>query len=155
VLEKAITLKLPDGTPYTGRVNSAASTGETITDLNGTTLPCSDTGYDSEGLVALKDGTFWVSDEYGPLITHFDRTGRQIGRFSPYDGSPPAELKNRVPNKGMEGLTITPDGQTLVGIMHAKVSSATGQPDDGEFLAIDMTKLPAATSTATVTISVR
>jgi hypothetical protein len=31
VLEKAITLKLPDGMPYTGHVNSSASTGETIT----------------------------------------------------------------------------------------------------------------------------
>jgi hypothetical protein len=125
VLEKAITLKLPDGTPYTGHVNSTASTGETITDLNGTVIPADATGYDSEGLVALRDGTFWVSDEYGPLITHFDAHGRQLGRFSPYDGSLPAELKNRVPNKGMEGLTVTPDGRTLVGIMQ----SALQQPD--------------------------
>jgi hypothetical protein len=125
VLEKAITLRLPDGTPYTGHVNNVANTGETITDLNGKVLPADATGYDSEGLVALRDGTFWVSDEYGPLITHFDRNGRQIGRFSPYDGSLPAELKNRVPNKGMEGLTVTPDGQTLVGIMQ----SALQQPD--------------------------
>jgi hypothetical protein len=125
VLEKKITLKLPDGTPYTGHVNTSANTGETITDLDGKTIPADPTGYDSEGLVAQKDGTFWVSDEYGPLITHFDRNGRQIGRFSPFDGSLPAELANRVPNKGMEGLTITPDGQTLVGIMQ----SALQQPD--------------------------
>ena len=39
--------------------------------------------------------------------------------------------------------------------LHAKVSPTTGKQDDGEFLAVDMTKLPAATSTATVTISVR
>ena len=82
-------------------------------------------GYDSEGLVALADGTFWVSDEYGPFITHFDRDGRQIGRLSPFDGTLPAELANRVPNKGMEGLTITPDGTTLVGMMQ----SALQQPD--------------------------
>jgi hypothetical protein len=125
VLEKTIALRLPDGTPYTGHVNNVANTGETITDLNGRALPADATGYDSEGLVALRDGTFWVSDEYGPRITHFDRSGRQIGRSSPYDGSLPAELKNRVPNKGMEGLTVTPDGQTLVGIMQ----SALQQPD--------------------------
>lgn len=93
------------------------STGETITDLDGKTLPCSDTGYDPEGLVALSDGTFWVSDEYGPLITHFDRHGKQIGRLSPFDRSLPRELANRMPNKGMEGLTVTPDGHTLVGVM--------------------------------------
>jgi hypothetical protein len=73
----------------------------------------------------MPDGTFWVSDEYGPFITHFDRNGRQIGRLSPFDGSLPAELAYRVPNKGMEGLTITPDGSTLVGMMQ----SALQQPD--------------------------
>jgi hypothetical protein len=125
VLEKTVTLKLPDGTPYTGHVNSQATTGETITDLNGNPIPADPTGYDPEGLVALRDGTFWVSDEYGPFITHFDPHGRQIGRLSPFDGSLPAELANRAPNKGMEGLAVTPDRQTLVGIMQ----SALQQPD--------------------------
>ncbi|WP_375485292.1 esterase-like activity of phytase family protein [uncultured Jatrophihabitans sp.] len=124
-LLRRIPLHAADGTAYNGQVNCAASTGETITDLDGKVLPCTDTGYDPEGLVALPDGTFWVSDEYGPFITHFDRTGRQIGRLSPFDHSLPRELANRVPNKGMEGLTITPDGHTLVGIMQ----SALQQPD--------------------------
>ena len=119
VLERTIPLRAFDGTPYNGRVNVAASTGETITDLNGAVLPASPYGYDSEGLVAVADGTFWVSDEYGPFVTHFDRTGRQIGRLSPFDGSLPYELSFRVPNKGMEGLTITPDGRTLVGMMQS------------------------------------
>lgn len=122
-----ITLKAADGTSYNGQVNTEANTGETITDLNGNTLPTSPNGYDSEGLVALADGTFWVSDEYGPFVTHFDATGKQTARLSPYDGSLPAELKFRVPNRGMEGLTITPDGSTLVGIMQ----SALQQPDYG------------------------
>jgi hypothetical protein len=125
VLERSIPLRAADGTPYSGRVNTQATTGETIVDLNGSVLPADKTGYDSEGLVALPDGTFWVSDEYGPFITHFDGRGRAIGRLSPFDGSLPAELANRVPNKGMEGLTVTPDGGTLVGIMQ----SALQQPD--------------------------
>lgn len=37
--------------------------------------------------------------------------------------------------------------------LHAKLLP-NGQQDDGEFLAIDTTRLPAATSTATVTIRV-
>jgi len=124
VLEKTITLRLPDGTPYTGHVNIQANTGETITDLNGTPIPADPTGYDPEGLVAMRDGTFWVSDEYGPLITHFDARGGQIGRLSPFDGSLPAELRNRVPNKGMEGLTVTPDGRTLVGVMQSALQQS-------------------------------
>ena len=51
--------------------------------------------------------------------------GRQLGRLSPFDHSLPRELANRVPNKGMEGLTITPNGRMLVGIMQ----SALQQPD--------------------------
>ncbi|ADP78915.1 esterase-like activity of phytase family protein [Pseudofrankia inefficax] len=122
-LLRSIPLRAGDGTPYNGQVNCEANTGETVTDLNGTALPCSATGYDSEGLVALPDGTFWVSDEYGPYITHFDRNGKQIGRISPFDGSLPSELKFRVPNKGMEGLTITPDGSTLVGVMQSALQT--------------------------------
>ncbi|HEX3589468.1 MAG TPA: esterase-like activity of phytase family protein, partial [Pseudonocardiaceae bacterium] len=123
--ERVIPLRAADGTPFSGRVNTQAPTGETIEDLNGNVLPADPNGYDSEGLVALPDGTFWVSDEYGPFITHFDRNGRQLQRLSPFNGALPAELANRVPNKGMEGLTITPDHSTLVGIMQ----SALQQPD--------------------------
>ena len=121
-LVKKITLADKDGKPYNGLVNTLADTGETITKLDGSVLPKSPNGYDSEGLVALKDGTFWVSDEYGPFITHFKANGRAIGRLSPYDSTLPAELKLRTPNKGMEGLTITPDGKTLVGIMQSALT---------------------------------
>jgi Esterase-like activity of phytase len=56
----------------------------------------------------------------------------------------PAELANRVPNKGMEGLTITPDGSTLVGIMQ----SALQQPD--------LTQKPAnVTTLRIVTVNLR
>ncbi|MGX7678098.1 esterase-like activity of phytase family protein [Jatrophihabitans sp. DSM 45814] len=135
-LEKTIPLRAGDGTPFNGLVNTQANTGETIENLAGVVQAPSPYGYDSEGLVALPDGSFWVSDEYGPFITHFDKNGRQIGRLSPFDASLPAELANRVPNKGMEGLTITPDGKTLVGMMQ----SALQQPD-----------LPASVKPANVT----
>jgi hypothetical protein len=136
-LVKRITLRAKDGTPYDGQVDPQASTGETITDLAGKVLPASKYGYDSEGLVALKDGTFWVSDEYGPFITHFDRRGRAIARLSPYDGTLPRELALRTPNRGMEGLTITPDGKTLVGIMQ----SALTQADAGKPKSVAVTRI--------------
>jgi hypothetical protein len=123
ILEKKIPLRAADGTPFNGLVNTEANTGEEIHDLSGAVLPASPYGYDSEGLVAMKDGSFWVSDEYGPFITHFSRTGRQVSRISPFDGSLPAELEFRVPNKGMEGLTITPDGSTLVGMMQSALQT--------------------------------
>lgn len=125
-LLKRIPLQAADGTPYNGQTSLAGSTGETIVDLNGKKLPASPYGYDPEGIVALRDGSFWVSDEYGPFITHFSRDGRQLERLSPFDGSLPVELSEREPNKGMEGLTITPDGRTLVGMMQAGLNAPDG-----------------------------
>ena len=118
-LNRVIELKGTDGKPLNGQVSPEADTGEEIQDLSGKVLPKSDHGYDSEGLVAMPDGSFWVSDEYGPYVTHFDAQGRQLQRLSPFNGSLPGELKMRDPNKGMEGLTITPDGKTLVGAMQS------------------------------------
>jgi hypothetical protein len=125
-LVERIPLRDSSGNPFSGRVNSEAPTGEKVTNLNGTVLAHDPNGYDPEGLVALSDGTFWVSDEYGPFITHFTAEGREIQRLSPYpevgNGNQPQlpqELQKRVPNRGMEGLTITPDGSTLVGMMQS------------------------------------
>ncbi len=139
ILEQYIPLKAADGTPYSGRVNSLNPTGETLVDLNGNVQPQDPNGYDPEGLVVLADGSFWISDEYGPFITHFNAQGIQIGRLSPLDGSLPVELQNRTINRGMEGLTITPDGNTLVGMMQ----SALQEPDIGTTNSkkIDITRL--------------
>jgi hypothetical protein len=150
-LQKTVTLKGPKslgGVSYSGRpphdtaevIDDVAATNATLKDGAVTPQPVARDpyGYDSEGLVALPDGTFWVSDEYGPYITHFDAKGFELGRLTPYRDSQdnkfhkilgylPAVLADRLTNKGMEGLTITPDGRTLVGIMQ----SALQQPDLG------------------------
>jgi hypothetical protein len=122
-VEKTIGLTGPDGKPLNGLVDPRADTGETLVDMNGAPLPTSDHGLDTEGLVALPDGTFWISDEYGPFVVHFDAAGKELERLSPFDGSLPRELAFRTPNQGMEGLTITPDGSTLVGIMQSALKT--------------------------------
>jgi hypothetical protein len=122
-LEQIITLTGKDGAPLVGLIDPRAATGESMVDLNGNPLPRSDHGLDTEGLVAMPDGTFWVSDEYGPFVVHFDANGTELERLSPFDGSLPAELALRGPNQGMEGLTITPDGGTLVGIMQSALAT--------------------------------
>lgn len=126
VLEQTILLKNAAGVNLNGLPNltGAGSTDETAIDLNGTVLSPSKDGLDSEGLVRAADGSFWVSDEYGPHLVHFDPSGKTIERINPFgDGTGgrklPAVLARRKPNRGMEGLTITPDGKTLVGIMQS------------------------------------
>ncbi len=87
-----------------GLTDPQANTGETLVDLNGTVLAPSDHGLDSEGLVAMPDGTFWVSDEYGPFIVHFDANGKELERLSPFDGTLPTELSLRSPNQVMQAV---------------------------------------------------
>lgn len=122
-VDRTILLTGPDGAPINGLSDPGAPTGETLVTLDGSALPTSDHGLDTEGLVALADGTFWVSDEYGPSIVHFDANGQELQRLSPYNGALPRELSLRTPNQGLEGLTITPDGSTLVGIMQSALTT--------------------------------
>jgi hypothetical protein len=122
--ERTIILKDPHGQPLNGLVVNVGDTGgETMVDIHGNPMPNSERGLDSEGLVALQDGTFWVADEYGPFVIHFDADGNELERLSPYDRSLPGELAMRDPNRGMEGLTITPDGSTLVGVMQSALAT--------------------------------
>ncbi|WP_138993230.1 esterase-like activity of phytase family protein [Larkinella sp. C7] len=126
VLEKTILLKNAAGQLLTGLPNPSGegSTGETAFDLLGQLLTPSADGLDSEGLVLASDGTFWISDEYGPHIVHFDATGKTLERINPFGTGTggrtlPLVLARRRPNRGMEGLTMTPDGKTLVGLMQS------------------------------------
>lgn len=162
---KEILLKRPDGTEISGLPNTAAlgGTGETPYDANGdvitenmdqayneTTNPIKldDYGLDGEGLVALSDGTFWVSDEYGPHMVHFNATGVEIGRINAFSDDVrntftlPAEFANRRANRGMEGLAVTPDEQTLVGIMQSTMynpSSAVKVNNLVRIVTVDLT----------------
>lgn len=126
VLEQVIELKNQAGTKLNGLPNplGMGASGETAYDLSGNVIAPSADGIDSEGLVRAADGSFWVSDEYGPHIVHFDATGKTIERINPFGTGTggrkiPAVFANRRANRGMEGLAITPDGKTLVGIMQS------------------------------------
>jgi hypothetical protein len=125
-LEQTILLRTASGQPLTGLPNPSGqgSTGETALDLTGNALGTNTDGIDSEGLVLAADGSFWVSDEYGPHLAHFDATGKQLERINPFGTGQggrtlPLVLARRRPNRGMEGLCLTPDGKTLVGLMQS------------------------------------
>lgn len=159
-LVSTLLLKDPKGRPITGLPNkNFGATGETPYNLDGSVVQLDpdgdgikgydESGLDSEGLVAMKDGSFWVSDEYGPHIVHFDATGKEIERINPFAADPrnkagrtlPAELATRWPNRGMEGLAITPDGKTLVGIMQSNLynpSSAIGSINLARIVTINL-----------------
>ncbi|WP_313516761.1 esterase-like activity of phytase family protein [Sphingobacterium sp.] len=141
VLEQVIELKNEKGAKLNGLPNpkGMGSTGEIPYDLNGQQLAASADGIDSEGLVIAADGTFWISDEYGPHILHADITGKTIERINPFGTGfggrkIPAVFANRRANRGMEGLTITPDGKTLVGIMQSPMYNPSSAAVSGSVI---------------------
>ena len=94
-----IELKDASGKTITGLSNplKAAKT-EAAYDKDGKQLPFDPNGLDTEGLVRLKDGTFWVGEEYGPSLVHI--AGRQDHRTAGAGG----------PGTGPRGRRLHGDG---------------------------------------------
>lgn len=131
VLLHRIFLKDSTGMEFSGLPNADGDgkTGETAYDLNGRIIRNVERrGIDPEGLALAPDGTFWVSDEYGPYLLHFTSDGRLIEERSPFNGKLPVHYLHRRPNRGMEGLTMSPDGRLLVGMMQSPLNVPEGQP---------------------------
>jgi len=109
-----------------------------------------DARFDPESIRMAPDGkSVFVSDEYGPYIYQFDRqTGARIKSFtlpanldianlSPVGATEiSGNTSGRTANKGMEGLAITPDGSTLVGIMQAATLQDAAIPASKKLLRI-------------------
>ena len=109
---------------------------------------------DSEGLILNGDGTFWVSDEYGPYIYKFSTSGLMEKAVRPppayipqrngtdsfsadsppfYDPSftvtPANTVSGRDNNQGFEGLTVSTDGKTLYALMQSALDQEGGPND--------------------------
>jgi hypothetical protein len=122
--------------PITPVINSAGKfyfDGRSDNFGNGVSTNPDNARLDPEAIRVSNDGkSVFVSDEYGPYIYQFDRrTGQRIKTFTLPDNLAVTRLSSmgtneianntsgRVANKGMEGLTLTPDGKTLVGFMQS------------------------------------
>lgn len=95
--------------------------------------------FDPEGVRVGKTGTIFISDEYGPYIYEFDRKGRRLRslpipahfQIAHPSGDEKIEKRDntigRLPNKGMEGLAIAPDGSKLYGCMQSPLIQDGGR----------------------------
>ena len=103
-----LVLKQPDGTPYTGLTA------------------------DDEGLAVLPNGDYLVSSETEPSIRIFGRDGVQRSslpvpaRFAVTGTTPDGQA---TANATLEGLTIAPDGKTIVAAMEGALSGDISATD--------------------------
>jgi hypothetical protein len=102
-------------------IPSGAAAVEPAFDLTGAGLGTDPSGADTEAIVALSDGTFWVGDEYGPSLLHVGPEGHVLQRWVPkglekplkgadyvVKGVLPAIALRRRINRGFEGLAVSP-----------------------------------------------
>ncbi|WP_327007893.1 esterase-like activity of phytase family protein [Dactylosporangium sp. NBC_01737] len=82
--------------------------------------------FDVESIQRGKDGTYWIGDEFGPYLLHFDRAGRLLQAPIPLDGvrapENPAGNPNLNSSKGFEGLAQSPDGRKLYALLEGVVA---------------------------------
>jgi hypothetical protein len=107
------------------------------------------TAFDPEGFVVNpRNGNFLVSDEYGPSLYEFDRSGRLIGTFVIPDNLIPRDAATgatnfaddsgntagRRANRGFEGLAVSPDGRYVYAMLQSAMLDEGGS--DGKVVRI-------------------
>jgi hypothetical protein len=98
VTRDPLVLRKPDGTAYDG------------------------TTADNEGLAVLPDGDYLVSSETEPSIRIFGRDGVQKASLPVPARFAVAPAGEATANATLEGLTLTPDGRTIIAAMEGALS---------------------------------
>ncbi|WP_434440556.1 esterase-like activity of phytase family protein [Lentzea sp. E54] len=84
---------------------------------------------DVESVTRGADGTYWMGDEFGPYLLHFDRAGRLLAPPVPLPGvrgpENPAGNPNLGGSKGFEGITLSPDGRRINALLEGTVAGDT------------------------------
>lgn len=97
---------------------TVGSTGETPLDDALAKLSFDVDGLDTEGIAIDRENKrhLWICDEYGPFIAKIDGyNGRIIKKYVPGRDLPMIAAK-RQPNRGFEGIAVTPSNKVLAAI---------------------------------------
>ena len=119
---RTLPLRAASGAPVTGLPlpGGDAAAMEPLFDLVGRPLGADPNGADSEAVVALADGSFWVAEEYGPSLMKVSAQGVVEIRWTPEGLSLPGAVDllpavagRRRLNRGFEGLAVSADETRL------------------------------------------
>lgn len=118
------------GRLFSGRANGIGGDPE-LRDPTGTAVIAPDPhGVDTEGVVQLPDGTFWLAEEYRPSLLRVAADGRCSERLTPVGdlipGSEPvirdtlpARLAGRQDNRGLEAVAAAADGSAVFALLQS------------------------------------
>lgn len=117
-----------DGSSSSNTENSYAADASLKTFDNG--------GLDTEALVKLSNGTFWLGEEYAPSLVHVAADGTIVNRVVPagvetqlanagypVSGDLPEIFAKRRLNRGIESVAVSPDNKYLYTIMQSPLSN--------------------------------
>jgi autotransporter-associated beta strand protein len=130
-------LKVDGAAKTTGDLPTAFETlkGGVLGTVGGALSGTGKVALDAEGLAQFKDGSGYISDEYGPNIYYFDQNRNLVSVVNPPASALPLKsgtysftsasdpTTGRRGNQGMESIAISPDGTR----MYAMLQSATIQ----------------------------
>ncbi len=126
-------VRRPDATPVSGLPlpAGAGATGEIAwADTTPAVLNPDIWGLDAEGIVEDNFGNIWLCDEYGASVWKVNKaTNQVVKRYTPFPTEPedvslPAPIGLRKPNRGFEGIAVTPNGH-----IYAILQSVANNPD--------------------------
>lgn len=88
--------------------------------------------FDVESITRDANGGYWIGEEFGPYLLHFDRAGRLVAAPVPLPGVTAPETAartqttaNLASSKGFEGLAKSPDGRYLYALLEGTVAGDT------------------------------
>ena len=140
---QTILLRDNNGHPIKGIANPLKSAKtEKLFTTKGKRIPFDPSGLDTEALIRLSNGSFWLSDEYAPSLVHVALDGKIINRVVPQGIDDDLEnarypvsaglqkiLRSRPVNRGIEALAVSPDETTLFFMLQSPLAN----PDRNTF----------------------
>jgi hypothetical protein len=150
-VEATIPLKGLKGEAITGLPNPLHKiSSEAGYDGSGKMLSQDASGVDTEALVKLADGTFWIGEEYGSSLLQVRSDGTILQRLVPAGveadykdahypvrGALPAIIGKRALNRGIENLAVSENGKTLYVLMQSPLAN----PDNDAYKSSKLVRL--------------